>query len=149
MIAKGRGADIEFDGDYVTIRRHGPFALISVGNLGTKKISIRDIGAIAVREAKGLLIGYIRFSFKGGQEVLGGLATLETDENPVTFRPASNEAMLELRNTIESRIAGLHRTPAQDTLSTADEIAKFAALRDRGIISADEFEAKKKQLLGL
>lgn len=34
-------------------------------------------------------------------------------------------------------------------LSTADEIKKFKELLDMGIISQEEFEAKKKQLLGL
>lgn len=33
--------------------------------------------------------------------------------------------------------------------SEADELLKFAELRDKGIITSDEFEAKKKQLLGL
>lgn len=31
----------------------------------------------------------------------------------------------------------------------AAELTKFAALRDQGIITADDFEAKKRQLLGL
>lgn len=31
--------------------------------------------------------------------------------------------------------------------SSADELAKFARLRDDGVISAEEFEAKKRQLL--
>lgn len=39
-------------------------------------------------------------------------------------------------------------TPALPT-SAADEILKFKQLMDQGIISADEFEAKKKQLLNL
>ncbi|PNX46429.1 MAG: hypothetical protein BV457_04070 [Thermoplasmata archaeon M9B1D] len=30
-----------------------------------------------------------------------------------------------------------------------DELEKLARLRDKGIISEEEFEAKKKQLLGL
>jgi hypothetical protein len=33
--------------------------------------------------------------------------------------------------------------------SSADELKKFAELRDAGIISEDEFIAKKKQLLGI
>jgi hypothetical protein len=32
---------------------------------------------------------------------------------------------------------------------TATEIRNFAALRDEGLITAEEFEAKKKDLLGL
>ena len=39
------------------------------------------------------------------------------------------------------------RCPSQD--SAADEIKKFAKLRDEGIISEDEFNSKKKELLGL
>jgi hypothetical protein len=41
----------------------------------------------------------------------------------------------------------LHRI--LDATSAADELAKWAALRDSGVISAEEFEAKKRQLLGL
>lgn len=32
--------------------------------------------------------------------------------------------------------------------STADEIGKFALLRDKGILTEEEFQAKKRQLLG-
>ena len=35
------------------------------------------------------------------------------------------------------------------TISEADEIKKFKELADKGIITKEEFEAKKKQLLGL
>ena len=34
-------------------------------------------------------------------------------------------------------------------ISNADEILKYKKLLDMGIITQDEFEAKKKQLLGL
>jgi hypothetical protein len=39
--------------------------------------------------------------------------------------------------------------PAEPQPSYLDELEKLADLRDRGIISAEDFEAKKKQLLGL
>jgi len=59
--------------------------------------------------------------------------------------------------------AGLNSTPPVDDpvppisainldvseTSYLDELEKLASLRDRGIITTDEFEAKKKQLLGL
>jgi hypothetical protein len=31
----------------------------------------------------------------------------------------------------------------------ADELAQLAQLRDRGVITAEDFEAKKKQILGI
>jgi hypothetical protein len=40
------------------------------------------------------------------------------------------------------------RTTAGSTSSTADELAKFAALRDQGVLTEDEFAARKAQLLG-
>lgn len=40
-------------------------------------------------------------------------------------------------------------TTVQAALSSAEELKKFKDLMDAGVISAEEFEAKKKQLLGL
>lgn len=40
-------------------------------------------------------------------------------------------------------------TSSVDSMSTADEIRKFKELADEGIITQEEFEAKKKQLLGI
>jgi hypothetical protein len=148
MIAQGRGAELAFDGDYVTIRRRGLFSLVSVGLVGEKKISIHDISAVQFREAWFAVIGFIRFSFRGGQEKLGGFEAVEADENAVTFRPSSNQAMRELRDAVESRLVELRTSTSERIPSAADEIAKFADLRDKGIITAAEFEAKKNQLLG-
>lgn len=36
-----------------------------------------------------------------------------------------------------------------DGISTADEILKYKGLLDEGIISEEEFEAKKRQLIGI
>jgi Short C-terminal domain len=36
---------------------------------------------------------------------------------------------------------------ATSSISTADELGKLAALRDSGVLSADEFEAQKAKLL--
>jgi len=40
-------------------------------------------------------------------------------------------------------------TSAAPQISSADELAKFKALLDNGVITQEEFDAKKKQLLGL
>ena len=39
--------------------------------------------------------------------------------------------------------------PAQSPLSGADEILKYKQLLDMGAITQEEFNAKKKQILGL
>ena len=43
----------------------------------------------------------------------------------------------------------LNTPPNSASLSVADELKKFKELLDMGVISQDEFDAKKKQLLGL
>lgn len=58
------------------------------------------------------------------------------------------------RNTAEEILHGLESIlPSEEAASTvadpAAEIRKFKALLDDGIITQDEFDAKKKQLLGL
>lgn len=50
---------------------------------------------------------------------------------------------------IDSVIAKNQNTKQKPKVDPADEIRKFKKLADDGIISNDEFEAKKKQLLGL
>ena len=42
-----------------------------------------------------------------------------------------------------------NNAPASTTLSSADELKKYKELFDMGVISQEEFDAKKKQLLGL
>ncbi len=52
------------------------------------------------------------------------------------------ELVQQRRNT-----ASLASTPQAQT-STADELKKFADLKEQGVITEDEFNAKKKALLG-
>ena len=50
-----------------------------------------------------------------------------------------------------TEIKNLKETPIENnaTVSTADEILKYKNLLDAGAITQEEYEAKKKQLLGL
>ena len=41
------------------------------------------------------------------------------------------------------------QTPAAPATSPADEIKRYKELLDTGILTQEEFDAKKKQLLGL
>lgn len=65
----------------------------------------------------------------------------------------SGTAMDELFNDLMKAIdVAKNPAPAQTVVqqvSAADELVKFKQLMDAGIITAEEFEAKKKQLLGL
>lgn len=56
----------------------------------------------------------------------------------------TEEIAKDLINTIEPM-----RKNASSNISTADELKKFAELKSQGIITEAEFEAKKKQILGV
>lgn len=62
------------------------------------------------------------------------------------FVPMKSEVLPEIEYASEPPTPAPAKPNATDA---ADEIRKFKALMDDGIISAEEFEAKKKQLLGL
>ena len=49
---------------------------------------------------------------------------------------------------IPNNVIGKEIKPGSET-SNADELRKFKGLLDDGIINKEEFEAKKKQILGL
>lgn len=52
-------------------------------------------------------------------------------------------------NDYKDHAEELEENNSQPTLSGADEIKKYKELLDMGIITQEEFDAKKKQLLGL
>lgn len=59
----------------------------------------------------------------------------------------SKENDKELRNIIESSVA--NAIPSSPAVSAADEIKKYKELLDMGAITQAEYDAKKKQLLGI
>ena len=50
---------------------------------------------------------------------------------------------------MELKDKGTQPAAAPSTASAADEILKFKELLDMGVLTQEEFDAKKKQLLGL
>jgi hypothetical protein len=52
-----------------------------------------------------------------------------------------------LRDELQRRIAAVASRPTQS--SSLDELEKLASLRDRGVVSEEEFQQKKKHILGL
>ncbi len=62
------------------------------------------------------------------------------------------DAMVEALNTAiveNSQDSNVHAAPMQSAHSNADELLKYKGLLDAGAISQDEYDAKKRELLGL
>ncbi len=150
MEVKGHNGSIEFTGEKIIIKRKGVLAFISQGFKGDKEIFVKQISSIQLKKAGLLTNGYIQFSFSGGKETKGGLNDAVTDENTVLFTNKQMPSFLELKSEIEKAIMKANK-PAENTSSgsSLDELEKLANLKEKGIISQEEFEAKKKQILGL
>lgn len=68
--------------------------------------------------------------------------------NGVVFTKSDKDAFNAMAAKIRERASAAHVVHAAPAaISVADELVKFAALREQGILSEDEFAAKKAQLL--
>jgi hypothetical protein len=110
---------------------------------GTKEIPLADVTAVQLRKAPGLgFNGNIQISYKGGMDLPGLLS-----ENTVYFSKRQQPAFEKAKELIDE-----YRQDAARGASTGGDLSdleKLADLRDKGIITAEEFEAKKRQILGL
>lgn len=86
---------------------------------------------------------------------LYGVITIDTIKEVfnVCLNISSAKAVYAKAHEVLNSLRNQNNAPAQSnslsTISDADEILKFKKLLDSGIITQDEFDKKKKQLLGL
>lgn len=141
---------VNVDNDIIRISRKGLFNLALQGLKGEKSIPIRNITAIQLKKP-GVTTGYIQFSQHGMMESKGGVTDAVTDENTILFSSKKDYAQAqELKAYIERVQAKQNQSPSVEVKSSdADELLKFKQLLDAGAINEDEYEAKKKQILGL
>lgn len=145
--AHGINGQISVLADRVRIKREGAMAFFTQGIKGEKEILISQISSLQFKKVGKVTNGFIQISFLGGQETKGGILNATQDENTIMFTPDQQENFLRVKSEIEKRISAL-RTPSPAPVSSyADELEKLASLRDRGIITEDEFQAKKRELL--
>jgi hypothetical protein len=128
---------------------------------GFKEIQIKSLTGIQFKPPAFLSHGYIQFVFPGSSEVkTRSTSDLAKDENTVIFNKHEYKNFLKAKelieeymnepenNTFASNDHSSTTTPVNN-YSVADEITKLAALKDQGILTEEEFTAKKKQLLGI
>jgi hypothetical protein len=150
---KGVNGQLELYEDKVIIKRKGTLSKLTQGFFkGDKTIYIKQITGMELREG-GMINGYIQFSLAGGVESRRGLTGKDGavhDENTVMFAKKDNDLAKRIKMEIENRMT----TPSQTTsnvtqIDGADMIRKYKLLFDDGIITQEEFEAKKKEILSI
>lgn len=163
MVVKGFNGIIKLYKDKIIIERKGTMSFLTQGLKGDKTIYLSDISSIQFKNAGTFTNGYIQFSFYGGSENKGGIFDATQDENTVMFNSAQENDFIALNHQINAALSNLKKEKAeldeksQEKLeikknleiSYLFEIEKLAELRDRGILTEDEFTQKKKQLLGI
>ena len=149
----------EFDGgvgdvlavyeDRVAISHKGMFNLLTMGSKGEKTIYFNNITSVQIKLA-GFASGYIQFSINGGRENVGGIFGAMCDENSITIGDErKNKEAEEVVVYINKKLAEVKKGVVRNEISCADELKKFKELFDMGVITQEEFDEKKKQLLGL
>jgi DNA-directed RNA polymerase subunit RPC12/RpoP len=156
---KDRGS-YKFDGgkgDYlviheaeVTLQHKGIVNVIAQGVKGDKTIFISDLTSIQFKKPSEYLLGYIQFSLPGAIENRMGIMGAEADENSIKIVKSKEDEAEVVSEYLLNRLRELKNPkPFIWSFNPSDEIRKFKSLLDDGIISQEEFDAKKKQLLGL
>jgi len=150
MEANGYTGTVRFADGFVTIVRKGGVARFTVGK-GEKRIPVVSISAVQWKPAGAMFNGYIEFTIAGGNEgrSRAGSATSDavSNENAVVFMKKQMPEFELLRAAIEQAIIA---PPAPSLAAAPDlgaQIAQLAGLRDQGILTDAEFDAKKAELL--
>ena len=150
-----RGKHIDIYENKCIIKSKVTFGSLLASNAtdGEKTIYYKDCVGIQFKPSK-FTIGYLQFETASGMMNNGGSNFF--GENSFTFDTTviSNEKMEEIANYVRKKIdeiktAGDRPSTIVNAISPAEELKKMKELLDLGIISQEEFDAKKKQLLGL
>lgn len=144
---KGVGGQLELYNNKVVIKRKGAVAKMGHGFTGDKEILIKNISSIQLKLGGGILNGFIQFSIPGGNESKRGIIDATQDENTVMFNRSENKVAQAIKDKIEQIQDELNKPQTAATLSPADEIRKLKSLLDDGIITQEEFDKKKAELL--
>lgn len=157
MLQSHIGSYMEVYEDYIYLyfldtRKSLMYNALHGGN-GRKKIHISEITSIQFKEPHGITFGFIQFSYSGSIENKGGIEEAQFDENSIIITQENFDLAEEIVDYIENKREELRnnetRTLVVNQVSSAEEIKKYKDLLDSGAITQEEFDAKKKQLLGL
>lgn len=143
---------VTIEGNWITITRDKKLInTISHGLDGTKKIHVKNISAIQFKEPGSITAGYIQLVVVGSQENKGGILDATRDENTIMVYEKNIKLARIFIKEIEKMIDELNcnksHAISQTIKSNAQEIREFKTLLDEGIISQEEFDLKKSQLL--
>lgn len=154
--ATGGTGMVVVDDDFVSIVRTGVRARLVVGK-GEKRIPLSSISGVQWKPAGLVIEGFIQFTLAGGNERRSKFGSQSfdaaKDENSVVFTKGQQPAFEAVRARVEKAVADRGRPQAAATAAApaapdlVDQLQRLAGLRDQGVLTEAEFQAKKADLL--
>ncbi len=123
------------------------------GSDGEKTIYYNDVLGVQYKRP-GMQLGYLQLETASG--TMNNKKSDFFNENSFTFDNKLATQMEEIARFVKKKVdevKSAKNAPSSTTVvqqtSAADELKKFKELLDMGVITQEEFDAKKKQILGL
>ncbi|MED1642255.1 SHOCT domain-containing protein [Brevibacillus agri] len=147
---KGHNGALFVYHDRIAIIRKGSF-LAKASGLYDKEITIKSLTAIQLKEPGMFTNGFISFSFSGGKESKGGVFDATKDENSIMITKKQLNDFKKAKDIIYDLMkkASSESKVQESSPDPIEMLEKLADLKEKGIISDEEFSAKKKQILNI
>lgn len=127
--------------------------------MGNRAIFYSDISSIEFKKS-GLIGGYMKFILAGTDERKRtgfgyGITKNFKDQNSLALIPGTNKKAIEIYNFILKKMEDARRNANvvinnsnnTNELNYLEELEKLADLKEKGILSEEEFNSKKQQIL--
>ncbi len=147
------GSTLTVYDDCVSFKHKGAMGFLTKGIQGERKIYYKQITSLQFKDAGSVTSGFIEFYLDGHHDSKqgGGLFSGTQNENRFYFYKKDQKEMTKAYSYIQDKVKSTNTIVVEQNASTsnADELRKFKQLLDEGIITDEEFQKKKKELLGL
>jgi len=147
-----RGRHVQIYEDRAVLSVKASLGSFITGNIsdGEKTIYFTDCIGVQFKES-GLQIGYLQFETAG--RIMNNSTSNFFNENTFTWDTTvqTNEFMRQVAAYVKERVSYYKQArsaPQVVSRSPAEELKQFKELLDMGIITQEEFDRKKQQILG-
>lgn len=148
-IRKPTKTTIAVNEDRLTITRKGLLNTLNIGLSGNKTIRLKQVTSLQLKLGTNLTNGYLQLGLLGDSSHRQGLFNATQDENTIMFSKKYNDDMQELHDYIDNYSENPIENETPQAKSVTEELKEYKELLDMEIITQEEFEAKKKELLNL
>lgn len=158
MKVEGVNAYLLVMADRIRIQKKDEKVFLNQGFKPNHDIPLSQISGVRLKKPTTMGSGYIQFLLAGADE--SQAADIRRDENVVFFKGPNEAEFEKIKAAVEMKISapripdnGL-RNPGYSqsqprAISYIEELEQLAALRTKGVITEEEFAAKKRKILDI